>query len=129
MVTGASVKDFLGRTFLDIRAEDGKRELWFDGPAFSLVMYHDQDCCENVRLEDIIGDLTDLVGSPILSATEETNRGNEPRAGEDSWTWTFYTFRTIKGTVTLRWIGESNGYYSEEVDIRWEQTPTLPKPN
>lgn len=85
--------------------------------------YHQQDCCENVRITDIIGDLSDLVGHPILIAEEVSSEGySDPRTepsqyGHSSETWTFYRFATVKGTVTVRWLGESNGYYSESVDF------------
>src|SRR4051812_4920067 len=75
-----------------------------DGRTFSF--YHDQDCCEGVCIEDIAGDLQDLVGAPLLAA-EET--GREATADEVSETgaWTFYNFRTVKGAVTVRWLGQS----------------------
>ena len=82
-------------------------------------LYHDQACCEDVLIEDISGNLDDLVGSPILMAEEATSNENPPGVPvtvteyQESFTWTFYKMATIKGYVTIRWYGQSNGYYSE----------------
>jgi hypothetical protein len=73
------------------------------------------DCCNQGRVSDIVGDVTDLLYSPILAASESSSAG-EPTC-QESCTWTFYTFSTIKGTVTIRWNGESNGYYSEHAEF------------
>lgn len=72
---------------------------------------------EDVRIEDIGGDINNLIGNPVLLAEEVTNEG-EVEYG-DTCTWTWYHFATIKGYVTIRWYGESNGYYSESVDHEW----------
>jgi len=90
------------------------------------MMRHEQDCCEDASIDDIAGDLDDLVGSPILDARMETNSDKpQPKEYDESWTWTFYILATIKGTVTLRWYVSSNGYYSEEVTFREAEDDTL----
>lgn len=86
-------------------------------------LYHLQDCCEDVWIEDIAGDLQDLVGNPILLAEESTNEDLPPPKSEyapESYTWTFYRLATIKGYVTIRFYGQSNGYYCETADLREE---------
>ncbi len=85
--------------------------------------FHSQDCCESVHIEEIVGDLDDLIGTPILLAEEvesenETPEGMPSPQHAESYTWTFYKLATAKGHVTIRWLGESNGYYSESVDFR-----------
>lgn len=89
-----------------------------DGREFRL--YHYQDCCEHVCLCEIIGDPADLLGYPLLEAEEVVGQHcGEPKQKptDESWTWTFYKLGTIRGHVTLRWLGESNGYYSESVSF------------
>ncbi len=41
-------------------------------------MYRIPDCCESVCLEDVAGDLNDLIGVPIVIARVETN-SNSPK--------------------------------------------------
>ena len=118
--TEPEFKDLLGKTITEIYLnEDDKDEIIFnceDGEIYK--MYHEQDCCESVVIDDICGDLDDLIGSPITLAEVSTNRTDNPKGFSKSFTWTFYKLATINGYVTIRWYGESNGYYSEEVDFK-----------
>lgn len=116
----SELSDLLGQTMKDVRYVSDIETVFFesvDGRAYKL--YHEQDCCECVVLEELHGDLKDLVGSPILQAELVENCPEPyPDREYESHTWSFYKFATIKGSVTMRWLGESNGYYSESVDFR-----------
>lgn len=111
--------DLLGKTLARV-AQIGDDRIEFEvegGKTYAL--YHSQDCCESVVVESIVGDLQDLVGTPILLA-EEAESADDPPGYKHEWqpesqTWTFYKLRTIKGSVDIRWHGTSNGYYSESV--------------
>ncbi|MGX1022511.1 hypothetical protein AB7M33_005187 [Pseudomonas sp. Y3 TE3536] len=84
-------------------------------------MHHYDLCSEEVSLDDVEGDISDIVGSPITLAEKSTSPDTpddvQDRLTQLSQTWTFYRIGTVKGMVVLRWFGESNGYYSEEVDF------------
>lgn len=105
---------------------DGNPAIYFihDDPKQSVIMYHDQDCCEMVSIDDINGELGVLAGVPIILA-ETAWTGDIPDGldqgryeYDDSECWTFYRFRTEKGDVDIRWYGASNGYYSESVEVK-----------
>lgn len=111
-----------GKTLINIECK-GDSEIQFKDSENNIYhMYHEQDCCEEVYIKDICGNLSHLLDSPITMAECIVNEGN---VGEDEWgtaTWTFYKLATVKGYVTITWYGESNGYYSETVDFVIEES-------
>ncbi len=115
-----NVENMKGKILISVTGmEEGETEVRFaDSEGVTYLMYHEQDCCENVYLADVCGDVDDLLGEEILHF-EERIEGDPELTGEwdESQTWTFYDIQTRKGSVNLRWIGESNGYYSESVDF------------
>lgn len=116
------VQDLLGRTFTKVVNVDDE-ELILENDTESFTFYHDQDCCEYVSIESITGDLNDLINSPILFAEESVNEDlTVDQSGfGGSGTWTFYKLATVKGWVDIRWYGESNGYYSESVNLSYNK--------
>ena len=108
------LSNMIGSTFVSVLHDEANEELVFErDDKTKVVFWHEQDCCENVYIEDICGELSDLIGYPLLVAEERISEG--PSDSYESSTYTFYEFRTIKGSVTVRWCGSSNGYYSESV--------------
>jgi len=133
-----SIKELEGKIIKDIRVVDSKEIVFETIGGNTYRMQHEQDCCECVVIEDICGDMRDLIGVPIVQAFERTSSKDDERPliecykqkaidrllnkpmpdyNDESFTWTFYTIATIKGTVTIRWYGSSNGYYSESVNF------------
>ena len=113
----AKIESMVGQVFTSV-TQNGD-EMVFENATERFVFFHSQDCCESVSIEDICGDLQDLVGEPLLIAEEVS--GETPvdfnEEEHDSVTWTFYKFATRRGYVDVRWFGESNGYYSEGVSL------------
>ena len=119
-----------GKTFVEVTGSIGSGEMMFvtaEGERFLFAHY--QDCCESVDINDIVGDLEDLVGSPLLIAEEVSGATEPDEEHYESYTYTFYKFATRKGYVDVRWLGESNGYYSESVELFVEGVSELVEPN
>jgi len=106
--------EFVGKTPVSIVIGDTSKITFKFSDETTYEMYHEQDCCESVYIEEIHGDLDDLIGSEILVAEESRN---SDYTDESSYTWTFYKIRTRNSDVTIRWYGTSNGYYSEAVSV------------
>lgn len=139
--------NMVGAVMTKISGKVGDDSMIFFSEKGQFNFFHSKDCCESVLIEDICGDIDDLIGSPILYAEEVSNARRQNRlvrlsnndtftledldaevhtlkfdaktldepAMYGSYTWTFYRFATAKGCVTVRWLGTSNGYYSEHV--------------
>jgi hypothetical protein len=104
--TQKGMAQMLGKTFVQVSGAVGNFDLLFETANGERFMFsHQQDCCERVDINDIVGDLQ---GKTPVDFNEEDH---------ESVTWTFYKFATRKGYVDVRWLGESNGYYSESVDL------------
>ncbi len=108
-------------TSIEDLEEDSELVVFKTSEGRRFEMYHSQDCCERVSIEDVCGDVNDLLNSPILLAEEETSDEDpidvDKEYHDDLYCWTFYKLSTFKGDVTIRWYGESNGYYSVGVNF------------
>jgi hypothetical protein len=115
--------DLFRRVVNNIIIDEEGEGIEFDTNLGKYLMIHDTDCCEQVYIADICGDLKDIIGHPILLAEEVCSSihpidyDSKMLKVEETYQWTFYKLSTIKGSVTIRWFGTSNGYYSEKVDV------------
>lgn len=97
------------------------RGLAYDEDSFQIltddcvyIFYHEYNCCESVWLTQVDGISDKIIGSRIVIAEVVTD---EKDTDYGHITWTFYKIGTTKGMIDFRWQGESNGYYSESVDL------------
>ncbi len=105
----------VGKTITNVYEGSDNAEIIFectDGTSYKT--YHMQDCCESVWFEDSDNALSCLVGETVTSAYSTSQ--DMPEESE-SGTWTFYTVASRNVSVTMRFCGESNDYYSESVDF------------
>jgi hypothetical protein len=112
------IKTMVGKVFVSVLADNDSMTFKTDD-GWEYTFMHYQSCCEYVRIEDIVGDVKDLIDSPLTLAEEVSGEtADEDGVFNKSYTWTYYKFATVKGYVDVRWLGESNGYYSEAVHLK-----------
>ena len=119
-MSDSNINCLVGEILTEINNFGGERLDFETKSGRKFSMFHEQDCCESVRIEKIRGKLKDLLESPIIEATEEISYVNPKgffKEYQDSFTWTTFILETIDHKVVIRWYGESNGYYSESVSF------------
>jgi hypothetical protein len=108
-----------GQTLVDVYVTEfeGDPALCLVGTKGWLLLYHSQDCCESVAMDgDAEAVLTSLIGQQIHSIRETTQEIDLEYGVAQ---WTFYHINTLSDFATVRWTGESNGYYSIEVSASY----------
>jgi len=92
------------------------------------VLQHVQSCCECVRIVQTIGDPAALVGH-VVTLAEEDNPDNPPPDWDPDYsydfshTWSVFILEAGGHRVEFWWLGESNGYYHETVDVYRNDLP------
>ncbi len=108
-------EDLKGKTLVKIEQDTADWLYLTDSEGNKYRMYPDND----VWLEDVCGEFKDILNQEILLAecVEEYSTDNNDDDYDECQQWTFYKLSTLKGSITLRWFGSSNGYYSIDVDF------------
>lgn len=108
--------ELVGKTIIAVR-QDTDELIFLCHDDSQYRMFHSQDCCESVTIHEIVPDFKGIIGSEVLVAEVVTSDENPPEYVNDCWQWTFYKIVTTLGYVTISWFGESNCYYSIDVDF------------
>lgn len=124
----ANFEELTGKTIdkIEIVGKDSQVDyaiLFYTSDNKIYKMFHEQECCEQVLIQDICGNFDDILHKPIIVAEKVTNDNKESGNFQyrNSITWTFYKLITEDECVTITWKGSSNGFYSEEVDFTVEE--------
>lgn len=105
--------ELVGKTLVNAVADhDSVRFLADDGVEYVFCCGDEDEA--TVTVDDICGNISDLVGSPILKAEVSTRDGRSDKCW--SGTWSFYAFSTANGAVDIRWFGTSGDGCYETVD-------------
>lgn len=123
----SDLNNIVGSTILAVEGcEVGSTKVIFRTSKGDLTLSFKKDYFTNCRVyvsvEDITGDPADLVDGVVSVAEQRSNKQEwEGNGNKKETRWTFYTIRTTKGDLDLRWYGHSNGHYSTSVNTDWTE--------
>ena len=106
------IKDLNGKKVIGIYYDEENFQILTDDGVYAF--HHEYDCCESVWLTQVDGISDKIIGSRIVIAEVVTD---EKDTEDGHTTWSFYKIGTNKGMIDFRFQGESNGCYSETVDL------------
>ena len=106
------IDDLVGKAVRGLAYSDEYFQILTDDCIY--IFYHEYSCCESVWLTQVDGISDKIIGSRIVIAEVVTDE-KDTECGHI--TWTFYKIGTNKGMIDFRGQGESNGFYSETVDL------------
>ena len=106
------IDDLVGKAVRGLAYSDEYFQILTDDCIY--IFYHEYSCCESVWLTQVDGISDKIIGSRIVIAEVVTDE-KDTECGHI--TWSFYKIGTNKGMIDYRFQGESNGYYSETVDL------------
>lgn len=115
-----SISNLVGSTIQSVTGlEKDSERLIIVTDKGTLSLLHRSLCCEKVSIVDFNGDVSDLIGGYVSVADKRTNM-KDTRESYFRTQYTFYTIRTSKGDMDIRWLGRDNGYYSVSVCEEWK---------
>ena len=106
------IKDMVGKKITGVYYDEEYFQIRTDDCVYAF--YHEQDCCESVYLTQVDGISDKIIGSRIVIAEVVTD---EKDTEHSHITWSFYKIGTNKGMIDFRFQGESDGGYSEIVNL------------
>lgn len=84
---------------------------------------HMQACCEHVRVVKINGSASSIIGKTITLAEDDTPIEFGDIKEDTDQTITVFKIQVDDGSeFEVVWLGESNGFYSEDVSV-WFKKP------
>ena len=112
------VADLLGKTLTAAKVVGGDEVHFTTAEGETYRLYHDQDCCETVKIERCGTDgwYASLEGNEMI-VQEATEKIESVPASESATRTTFIINPGKYPCLFIEWLGESNGYYSESVSF------------